>query len=115
MTKAEVERELRQSKDEWEHKVYLLILEIPSGHVITYGGLARRANALHDLNIVPRNVANLRRKLYGWLTHDTDVPLHRIATQGDAQSKFDQPLTQQYNERLRTAEGSWPQPQWLTD
>lgn len=36
----DIEKELKKSKDEWEYKVYQLIKEIPSGYVITYGGLA---------------------------------------------------------------------------
>ena len=109
----DIEKELRKSKDEWEFNVYQLIKEIPKGCVITYGGLAKRTNARFGLNINPRNVANLRRKLYGLLTHDTDIPLHRIAKQGDSKSKYDRPETQVYNQRLRSAEGSWPEPTWL--
>lgn len=108
-----LEEQLRKSKNEWQYKVYQLINEVPPGHVITYGGLAKRANRKYGLNINARNVANLRRRLYGLLTHDTEVPLHRMAKAGDALSQFDSPETQKYNQRLRTPEGSWPEPKWL--
>jgi len=108
-----VEAQLRKSKDEWEYKVYQLIKEIPEGCVITYGGLANRCNSKFGLNINARNVGNLRRKLYGLLTHDTDLPLHRVGKKGDPLSKFDQPITQEYNKRLRGKEGAWPEPVWL--
>jgi alkylated DNA nucleotide flippase Atl1 len=109
----DVEAELKKSKNQWEYKVFLLIQELPAGCVITYGGLAKRANSRFGLNLVPRNIANLRRKLYLRCGHDTNIPLHRIATQGDGMSKNDSPITQVYNQRLRSAEGSWPEPKWL--
>lgn len=111
----DIERELKRSKDQWEYKVYLLINdeEIPPGYVITYGGLAARANRKYGLNVCPLNVGNLRRKLYHMLSHDTKVPLHRIGTKGDDKSLEDSNETQVYNQRLRSAEGSWPKPTWL--
>jgi alkylated DNA nucleotide flippase Atl1 len=108
-----IEKELAKSKNAWELKVYQLIKHIPRGYVITYGGLARRANKKHGLRVIARNIGNLRNKLYHLLGHDSDVPLHRIAKKGDYLSEYDSPKTQKYNRRLRTAEGSWPEPEWL--
>jgi len=109
------ENELRKSKNEWEFKVYQLIKRIPKGCVITYGGLAKWVNRNHRLKIIARNIGNLRNKLHDFLGHDSDLPLHRIAKKGDARSEYDSPKTRKYNQGLRTAEGSWPEPTWLYD
>ena len=108
-----IEKLLGKSKNQWELKAYRLIKKIPKGWVITYGGLAKRVNGKHGLKIIARNVANLRNKLYDLLGHESNVPLHRIAKKGDSRSEYDSPKTQEYNKRLRGAEGSWPDPRWL--
>jgi alkylated DNA nucleotide flippase Atl1 len=108
-----VEKELRKSKNQWELKAYQEIKRIPSGSVITYGRLAQRVNRRYGLDIIARNIGNLRNKLYHLLGHETKIPLHRIAKQGDPESEWDAEKTRRYNKRLRTAEGSWPEPKWL--
>lgn len=94
--------------------MFSLILRIPSGYLISYGHLARWANREYGLSLNPRNTAWLRGKLYGILGHDTDIPIHRIATQGDAESTKDQPYTKIVNRQKRTAEGTYPNPKWFT-
>lgn len=109
-----VNANLAGSPNDWQRKVFSLILRIPSGYLISYGQLARCANREYNLNLVPRNMAWLRGKLYSILGHDTDVPLHRIATQGDAESMKDQPETKTVNRNKRSAEGTYPTPRWYT-
>lgn len=108
-----IEKQLRMSKNEWEYKILQLIKSIPSGCVITYGGLAQRARSKYGLKVIARNIGNLRNKLYDLLGYDSLIPLHRIAKKGDSKSEWDAPKTQVVNKRLRTAEGSWPEPRWL--
>jgi len=116
MNWTKLEKELRKSKDEWQFKVYTLIRRsIRKGHVITYGGLAERANRTYRLNIIARNTAWLRDILYDWIQDERDfrqLPLHRIAKKGDSMSEWDSELTRKHNKRFRTAEGSWPEPIW---
>ncbi len=109
MTLKEFEKYLRQSKNEWEYKAYLEIkTNIPKGHVITYGGLAKR------VGVCARNIGNLRNKLLEFFGIDGKaLPLHRIATKGDSTSENDAPDTKTENERLRRKEKSWPDPIWL--
>jgi alkylated DNA nucleotide flippase Atl1 len=107
-----IESELRSSKNQWRWKVTSLITEIPSGYLITYGELANCAKKEHGLNIQARNVAWLRKRLYGILGHDTEVPLHRIAKKGDVGSWADSEKTRSYNNRLRADEGSLQNPKW---
>lgn len=109
-----VEAKLAGSPNEWQVKVFSLILEIPSGYLISYGELARQANRKFNLQLGPRNTAWLRGKIYGILGHETDIPIHRIATQGDAGSTKDHPYTQRVNREKRTAEGNYPNPKWYT-
>ena len=119
MNWSKLESQLRNSKNEWQFKVYRLIKTcIPRGHVITYGGLAKRANKKYGLNINARNTAKLRDMLYVYFpSHSAipygELPLHRIAKKGDSTSKWDSPMTQKDNKRLRSQEGSWPEPLWL--
>jgi len=110
-----VKSKLAGSPNEWRLKVFSLINDenIPSGYLISYGELTRQANREFGLRLGPRNTAWLRGKLYGIVGHETDIPIHRIATQGDAASTKDQPETQQVNREKRTAEGSYPNPKWL--
>ena len=109
MTVKQFEQLLRQSKNQWEYKAYLEIKhKIPEGHVITYGGLAKR------VKVCARNIGNLRNKLLDYFgTDGRFLPLHRIAKKGDSTSEWDAKDTKKHNERLRRKEGSWPEPVWL--
>jgi len=111
-----VKANLAGSPNEWQLKVFSLFndKDIPSGYLISYGELARQANHKFGLRLGPRNVAWLRGKLYGILGHDTDIPIHHIANQDDAESTKDHPHTQKINREKRTAEGSYPKPKWVT-
>lgn len=94
----------------WRRVVYELILRIPSGRLVSYGRLASLAEEETGSNPGARNVAWLRRELYGILGHDTDVPLHRIATAGDVASINDSVETRNENNLRRGAEGSLGRP-----
>lgn len=107
-----IEKQLRNSKDEWQWHVTRIITEIPSGHLATYGCIAEIANQRFGHTLIPRNVAWLRRHLYGLLTHDTHVPLHRVAKVGDVESLADSGATKECNDRLRGQEGSLENPVW---
>ena len=109
MTLKQFEQGLRRSKNQWEYKAYLEIKHnIPEGHVITYGGLAKR------IGVCARNIGNLRNKLLWFFGLDGKaLPLHRIAKKGDSTSEWDAPDTKKHNERLRRKERSWPNPIWL--
>jgi len=99
----------------WEFHVAKIITEIPSARLLTYGCLARLAAERYGYKEnAARAVANLRNKLYGLLGHDTTLPLHRIATQGDRHSRKDSAITKSYNDRLRAREGTLdlPDPWW---
>ncbi len=112
-----VEPELRtwlmSSPTEWRWKTYQRMSRIPRGKLATYGRIAELVNHDHNLHIHARNVAWLRRELYGWLSHNTDFPLHRISKADDVESLHDSRKTKQYNDRLRKAEGSLQHPRWL--
>ena len=112
-----MEEELQQIEDqlrerEWQWHVAQIIAEIPSGHLATYRCIAKIANHRYGLKIGPRNVAWLRRHLYELLSHDTQVPLHRVAKVGDVNSDADSAITKRYNDRLRRLEGSLTHPVW---
>ena len=107
-----VESKLAGSPNDWRRNVFDLILRIPAGYLISYGDLARWANREHGLHIGPRNAGWLRARIYDIVGHETDIPIHRIATQGDAESTKDQPYTQVVNRQKRTAEGTYPHPKW---
>ena len=106
-----IESQLRVS--EWRWQVTQVIAQIPSGYLVTYGCVAEIANKTYGLKIGARNVAWLRGHLYGLLTHDTQVPLHRIAKIGDIDSITDSEETKICNDRLRGQEGSLANPLWL--
>ena len=108
-----VEKQLRNSKNEWQWHVTQIIAEIPPGHLATYGFIAKIANQRFGHAIISRNVAWLRVHLYGLLTHDTQIPLHRVAKVGDVESLADSDETKKYNDRLRGQEGSLKNPVWL--
>ncbi len=105
-----IESQLREV--EWRWQVTLIISQIPSGYLATYGCIACIANRKHGLNIIARNVAWLRGYLYALLTHDTQLPLHRIAKVNDVDSTADSKETRCYNNRLRGQEGSLRNPRW---
>jgi alkylated DNA nucleotide flippase Atl1 len=102
-------------KTDWQKKARQLINDdvIPPGYLISYGRFAEIVNQKHGLNISPRNVAYLRRKLYGILGHQTSVPLHRIAKKGDVKSLFDSDRTKKENNLRRGKEGSLTDPKWV--
>ena len=105
-----IEELLREK--EWRWHVTQIIAKIPSGHLATYGCIAEFANHQYDLNIIPRNVAWLRKHLYGLLTHETQVPLHRLTKVGDVNSLADSVKTKSYNDIQRGEEGSLENPRW---
>ena len=94
-------------RPDWHWITAYLIAKIPAGRLCTYGCLATLVNQELDCNIIARNLADLRRRLYGLLTHATRVPLHRIANQNDLHGHNDSRLTRYYNERLREQEGTY--------
>lgn len=110
----EFEGELRDSPDEWQWHTARIITEIPLGRLATYGCIAEIANQRLGHNLKARNIAWLRRHLYGLLGHGTQVPLHRVAKVGDVESLADSTKTKRYNDRLRGQEGSLndPDPWW---
>ena len=109
----ELKEEFCQPGKEWRWHVTKVITEIPSGHLATYGCIAETVNEKFGYGIIPRNVAWLRKYLYGKLTHDTFVPLHRVAKAGDVHSLADSPETKSYNDKVRGMEGSLTNPIWL--
>ena len=109
---ANIESFLKEPKNDWRWHVAQVIAEVPSGYLATYGAIADAVNRRHDLNIMGRNVSWLRRKLYEKLTHHTQVPLHRIAKEGDVGSIYDSNGTKLCNDRLRSEEGSLENPKW---
>jgi hypothetical protein len=115
-----IEKELKRSKGEWKWKVYQLINEetIPPGYLINYGRLEELTNEKYRTIINARNVANLRRKLYGYkrggeYVFPKNLPLHRIAKKGDVKSEYDSDQTRQENNLLRGKEGSLMNPIWI--
>ena len=113
-----MDEELRNIEEQllekpWRWYVTQTIAQIPCGYLATYGYIATITNKQHNLNIIPRNVAWLRKHLYSLLTHDTQVPLHRVAKFDDVNSLADSIKTKNYNDRLRGQEGSLTNPFWL--
>lgn len=95
---------------EWQVLQHMDDATIPPGSLITYGRLSEIATGSPR---TARAVAQLRRKLYGLLGHDTELPLHRIAKQGDVHSLADSVTTKAENDRRRAAEGSLAHPKWI--
>ena len=118
-----VQSRLAGSPSDWQLKVFSLIndVDIPPGHLISYGNLARWANHQFGLQLRPRNTAWLRGKIYHILTsesdhvlaHATDIPIHRVANEGDLKSTKDHEYTQKVNHEKRSAEGSRYYPVWI--
>ena len=104
--------QLRHSPGEWHWHVAQIIAEIPSGYLATYGRIAEITNRRFGHNIGARNVAWLRRHLYGLWPPITQLPLHRVAKAGDVQSLEDSKKTKKRNDRLRRREGSLARPVW---
>ena len=107
-----IKAEFSQPGKEWRWHVTRVIAEIPRGHLATYGCIANTVNERFGHAIIARNVAWLRGYLYGILTHDTLVPLHRVAKAGDVHSLADSSETKSYNDRRRGMEGSLTNPIW---
>ena len=109
-----IEQVLRRSSGEWQWHVVRIITEIPSGRLASYKCIAKIANQRLGRNLQGRNIARLRRQLYGYLGHDTKIPLHRVAKIGDVESLADSKETKYYNDRLRQQEGTLtnPNPWW---
>lgn len=97
----------------WRLQVLNIICQIKPGQLISYGNLAHQANRQYGLNIGPRNAAWLRKQIYLAVGHDTAIPIHRVANEGDTQSIRDHPVTQHINQHKRTEEGSFCDPIWL--
>ena len=115
MPEPRTDAELRPELNDWEWSVYRLIDDgvIPPGFLISYGRLNRLASERIGVSPGARQIARLRRKLYGLLTHQTSVPLHRIAKKGDVHSLADSVQTRAENNRRRGAEGSLTNPKWI--
>ncbi|GAA5482735.1 MGMT family protein [Haloferula sargassicola] len=96
----------------WRRAAYNQINVIPKGMLASYGRIAELTNLAAGTAVSARQIAWLRRRLYGFLTHDTEVPLHRVAKMGDVASKHDSEDTRRINTELRIQEeitggGSW--------
>ena len=88
MTRAERElQSIRHKLTEREWNVAHAVLKIPPGRLITYKDLSFFATGKD----ASRATANLRQKLIRLLTIKSQVPLHRIAKQGDLGAKADWP------------------------
>ena len=109
----EMEKELRRSPNSWRWLAAVEMDSIPSGRLATYGYITSTVANRYGVQVSPRNVAWLRKYLYGILTHDTEVPLHRIAKVGDVGSLADSEETRGYNKLKRKQEGSLGSPKWL--
>jgi len=107
-----IETDLRDSPGEWQWHVAQMITTILSGQLATYGAIADAVNRRHGLSINARNVAWLRGKLYELLSHETAVPLHRVAKVGDIESLHDSEETKGINDERRQREGSLQNPIW---
>lgn len=90
----------------WELRVACLITEIPRGRLINYECLAALARDRPNRRPPSRAVANLRRKLYVLLGHQTQVPLHRVASKGALNSERDSIETTDENRNRRAEEGT---------
>lgn len=111
-----IRTKLAGSENDWHLKVFELILQIRPGELISYGNLARWAEKEHGLQLCPFNIAWLRRRVYNLLeSHGPgiELPVHRVASQGDLTSSKDHPETQTENRRKRATQGSLKNPIWL--
>ncbi len=111
-----VRTKLAGSENDWHLKVFELILKIKPGELISYDDLARWSNKEHGLTQGPRNMAQLRMRVYqlfGTNGQGIDLPVHRVANEGDLNSTFDHPETQEINRLKRSIEGSFQNPVWL--
>lgn len=113
MSKITEKLESYLSGAEWRRHAFNAIDAIPYGHVATYGFIAKQVESQTGTNPGPRNIGELRRTLYGILTHDTALPLHRVAKQGDAQSNYDSEETKKINTQRRDDEGFFDNQRWL--
>jgi alkylated DNA nucleotide flippase Atl1 len=97
----------------WRLKVFNLITLIPYGFLISYGRLAQWAETECSIRVSPRNIAWLRKKLYGYFGHQINIPLHRIVMKNDVFSAKDSPQIRVVANRLKDAEGILLNPQWM--
>ena len=104
---------LDETGSPWRRRAFEVICETPSGWLISYGRIAGILFERFGINVSPRNIGWLRNRLYSILTHETDVPLHRVATQWDVDSENDSDETKELNDELRGQEGSLTNPKWL--
>ena len=109
----QIKLELCGSKNQWRWFAAKEIDSVPRGRLATYGYIANVVNGKYGLSISARNVGWLRKYLYGKLSHDTNVPLHRIAKQGDVLSCWDSDETKACNAKKRGEEGSIKFPKWM--
>ena len=107
-----LERVLKEPGKHWRLQALHMIRQIPSGSLISYGNLAEWTNQEYGTSIVAQNTAWLRKRIYHTIGHATDIPIHRIASDGDTQSLNDEKVTQEFNRRKRMAEGSLYYPHW---
>jgi alkylated DNA nucleotide flippase Atl1 len=96
----------------WRRAAFGIIRDIPNGFVATYGNISRQLGE-QGFAITPRTIGWLRRQLYGFLGHESDFPLHRVACAGDARSLRDSEETRRINDQRRNEEGFFDNPQWL--
>ncbi len=111
-----VGHKLAGSPNDWQLKVFALVLLLKPGELISYGNLARWANEKHGLQLRPRNTAWLRKHIYhilGTNGQGIQIPVHRVANEGDLKSTRDHAETQEINHAKRSAEGSLYHPVWL--
>jgi alkylated DNA nucleotide flippase Atl1 len=96
----------------WRLAAFNVICDIPRGSLASYGYIA---GAIREtgFSVSPRTIGWLRRRIYGFLGHESEVPLHRVARAGDVHSRADSERTRARNDMLRQAEGSIERPNWL--
>lgn len=97
----------------WRRHAYNEIKAIPSGYLASYGRIASLVGQKTGHNPGARSVAWLRRELYKILTHQTKVPLHRVAKAGDIHSLADSDDTKDFNDTIREQEGFFTDPKWI--
>ncbi|MDX2470837.1 MAG: hypothetical protein QNL04_09725 [SAR324 cluster bacterium] len=100
------------SKNDWHNNALQLIRKIPSGFLVSYGVLNEALVVCYGYGPGARQVARFRKKLYGELGHETDIPLHSIAKKDD-ESLADSEETREKNTKKREAEGFFKNPKWM--
>jgi len=91
------EKKAKKADREWAKTVWQVVSEIPEGHVLTYGEVAR----LSGNKRFARRVGQAMR----WAPRKLDLPWHRVINaQGEISFPEDSPAHQRQKERLQ-AEG----------